>query len=135
MLTPCSGLPIDLEPQFAREPSLIGHDLFDDQAQQMFAIRHRSCGCMPHPREIFADGQNRVPIVGGDLRTMLLSPGRIFLFRRLDRAQLLFPELFEMPRDQPILRFDRVILPLGALRFETHSLQAQLPLRIQCLGF
>jgi hypothetical protein len=128
-------LPIDLEPQFAREPSLIGHDLFDNQAQQMFAIRHRGRGRMPHMREIFANGQNCMSIVGGDLRAVLLSPGGVFLFCRFNRAQLLFPELFEMPRDQPILRFDRVILPLGALRFETHSLQAQLPLRLQGLGF
>ena len=75
-----------------------------------------------HLREICADGQNRLTIISGNLRVVLLLPRRVFSFRHFDRAQLLFPELFEMPRDQPILWFNRVILPLGALRFEPRAL-------------
>ena len=127
-------LPIDLEPQLARDAALIGADLGDDQPEQMLAIGHRRRGGMPHPREIFADGENRLAILGGDLSPVLVSPSRVFLFRGLDRAQFLFPELFEVTRHQPIFGLDRLVLPLRAVRLETNTFAAQLPLCIQGLG-
>jgi len=62
---------------------------------------------------------------------LLGLPTRIVLLDALGLAHLLLPERFERPGDEAVFRFDRVILPTGALSLIPGAFPLQRPLPVE----
>jgi hypothetical protein len=62
---------------------------------------------------------------------MLAAPLLIVPLQRFDRPQLGFPVPFKVACHQSVVRFNRIVLPVRALRLEAGPLQPQSPLLLQ----
>jgi hypothetical protein len=59
----------------------------------------------------------------------------VFVFELTLIAQCLLPAALQCPGDQAVLRFDRVVLPLGSFRFVTRSFELLLPVPVETVAF
>ena len=98
MLSHSTSLPVDLKPDFATQACLIHDDLFDDQTQELFALRRGGGRSMPESRKIFTEGQDGLPILGRDDHLVLPPVQLVGLLDLLQVAQLLLPLSLQGPR-------------------------------------
>jgi hypothetical protein len=61
---------------------------------------------------------------------MCLAKSRVFLLQRLDILQRGFPLTFQFASHQPVLRFNRLVPPLGAVGLEASAFQTLSPIVI-----
>jgi hypothetical protein len=81
----------------------------------VFAIGIRRGLGMPDLRQVFANGENLLPLLGRDLTPILSAPRLVVALGGLDGAKGRFPLTLQRARYQPMIGFYGVILALGPL--------------------
>src|SRR5262249_7082258 len=118
----------------------IDDDLLDERTGNALLEPYARRLEIPNPVQVLGQGSQHRWV----RRSGCWMPGSLFLETFLQPARLLqgsIPARLKLPRDQPVLRIHRVVLPLGpsyfvSCRFELHPqrLEFALPLLTKLLG-
>jgi hypothetical protein len=103
----------------------------DQQAQQLLPIGSRGGWRRPHAGRVLGQRKDLLAIIVAQDDLLSATPARVLTLELLERAQSVFPLRLQCSRDEPILRFDHVVLATCAFRLIACSFQSQLPLPVQ----
>src|SRR6266851_273928 len=130
-LSVASSDPLDTHPDPLAAPLHVDHDPFDDLANDLFAIGYCGGWGGPEGGNIPRQATNRLPLGFRKEAWLVLDKPVILLLKLLLGRQLLFPGVFQRPGNEPMLRFDRMVLTSGPLDFVGGSFSPLLPGPIQ----
>src|SRR5262245_65962691 len=92
MLACRTSLPDNLDPDAATPAFLIQGNFFDNQPDNLLAVR-RCCRCgVPKSWQILTERQYLLPIIVGDRDRLLAKPRTVFLFDLLSTTHTFFPD-------------------------------------------
>src|SRR5262249_40882689 len=109
-------------------------DLFEQRPEQLLAITRRSRGRIPHSADICSDRKQACALCLGEHAGALLLATRQLSPRGFERAKALLPIALEAAGNQPIVRIDGAIAPLGTACLVARPLDAEPPLLEGCLA-
>ena len=131
MLAPRPGLPVDLQPDLSPQALLIDNDRLDHEPKQVFAVGMRGRLRVPDPRQVLANGENLLLLLGRDVGPILPGPRLVVPLGGLDSAKRRFPVALQRVSHETMLWFCGVLLALRPLGFIARPLPSQVPLLFQ----
>ncbi len=112
-------------------PGDVDGDVLDQDAQQLLAVGLRGGRRVPDPREVGGQGLDRRPLGRGEGGRLLLGEPLVVRFQPGRLGERGFPVSFQLPGDEPVLRFGELVLAAGPVGGVAGALEPLPPQLVQ----